>query len=349
MIESSKRQNATGVELTRLAVTETLDGVQLNIPVHVIHGTQPGPCLALISTLHGNEWHSMEVLRQFYNALEPSSLRGTVMVVPVANPSAFETQTRNTQGMSDVGDLNRVFPGSGGWLNYQMARALTEGVLKKADYVIDFHPGSWGSAMQNVGYGGDYSNHSVIERSFEMALAYGVYSIRQTKTVTAFPGPNSLTGYSGEVLGIPGLAISVGGSGFADEFEQRWWDINVKGIFSVMRSLGMYDEAEDRHLGEYLHSAGRGHIVNPQRAGLLLSHVTPDDMGPIIKKGRHLATIVSPYTFEVLEELHMPADGLLFCIPRKHPVEPGSWAFFIADVTDPQTRVISRNTRLDDL
>ncbi|MGQ0571009.1 MAG: succinylglutamate desuccinylase, partial [Armatimonadota bacterium] len=48
----------------QLPVTTKLDGSVLMIPVHVVCGARSGPRLTLVSTLHGCEWFSIEILRR---------------------------------------------------------------------------------------------------------------------------------------------------------------------------------------------------------------------------------------------------------------------------------------------
>jgi hypothetical protein len=38
-----------------------------------------------------------------------------------------------------------------------------------------------------------------------------------------------------------------------------------------------------------------------------------------------------------LEELVAPTDGLLICVARQYPVQPGSWSFSAADLTAPDS------------
>lgn len=323
-----------------LEVTEMLDGSLLRIPVHVLHGRRDGPTAALVSTLHGAEWHTIDVLAEVHRRLDPGRLHGNVLILPVANPPAFGSLTRDTPGASDVADLNRVFPGGKGWTSLQMAKAITESVLAVSNFLVDLHSGPWGAAMENVGFAVDHSNPEVVERGREMALAYGVYTVREMLTVTAFPGPRSIAGYAGEVLGIPSLGVCVGGSGFDQAYEERWLDLNVRGILSVLRQVGICPEAEDRHLPEYLFSRGRGFIVNPQRSGLLEPLVSASQMNRQLPGGTLLARVLNPYTFEVSEELTLPNDGVLFGVPRHYPVRPGEWAYFAMDLSDPTTRVV---------
>ncbi len=97
--------------VVHLPVTTRLDGSELAITLHVLHGAESGPTLALVSTLHGNQWSAIEALRRVVVDLDPSKMRGTLLAVPVGNPLAFEQQTRMTPDESDLPDLNRVFPG----------------------------------------------------------------------------------------------------------------------------------------------------------------------------------------------------------------------------------------------
>jgi predicted deacylase len=57
-----------------------------------------------------------------------------------------------------------------------------------------------------------------------------------------------------------------------------------------------------------------------------------------VEAGSLLGEVVSPYTFGVLEELHAPADGLLFYTARDYPVHPGDWAFGVADTDSATSR-----------
>ena len=56
-----------------------------------------------------------------------------------------------------------------------------------------------------------------------------------------------------------------------------------------------------------------------------------------VKKGELLARIISPYTFEELQRLEAPSDGLLTLMARTYPVRPGDWAFGVADTSHPES------------
>lgn len=314
-------------------VTTGLNGAPLRQWVHVVHGREPGPTLALICTLHGEEWFSIGALRQLVAETDPAGLRGTLLVVPVANPPALGMQSRDTpHDGADSPDMNRVFPGTHTWRTDQLARALTDHVLAGADALLDFHMGPWGSAFTDILIGDDYPDPAVVTRSQELALAFGSPIIRRADIVGRFPGPRSSIGYAGAVLGIPALGVEVGGAGFAPELENAWRKSTVDGVRAVMAELDMVDAAPPvRPQRQLVYRTG--HRVNPTVGGVLRSRYGGDKLATAVTAGTVLGEVVSPYTFEVLEELVAPVDGLLFYTARDHPLHPGSWAFGIAQTT----------------
>jgi predicted deacylase len=77
--------------------------------------------------------------------------------------------------------------------------------------------------------------------------------------------------------------------------------------------------------------------LRPRCGGLLIPVIGVNRLLTEVKAGELLGRVVSPYTFEVLEELVAPTDGLLICVARQYPVQPGSWSFSAADLTAPDS------------
>ena len=59
--------------------------------------------------IHGDELDGLLIARELVRTLDPSTLKGTVRILGVANPLAMEGITRNTP--IDMLDMNRLFPG----------------------------------------------------------------------------------------------------------------------------------------------------------------------------------------------------------------------------------------------
>lgn len=336
-------------DIQMVSVTTRLDGSELRIPVHTVKGERDGPTLTLISTQHGAEWFSVEIVRRVLAETDPKSLRGRVIGVPVANPIALEQLTRMTPDESDEPDLNRVWPGGQTWITEQIAAALDKEVLRGTNYLFDFHPGPWGCAFATVGYGADLPNEKVRRGSLEMALAFGHPSVRALTMMGQFPGPRSIAGYAGSVLNIPNLGPCLGGLGFGVELEAGWIDENVRGVQNVMRHLGMLEGEPEQLASRYLHFGSRGHRVVPRTGGYLRSGYSADALMTEVKKGTVLGTIMSPHTFKELEQLVAPVDGVFFCVARDYMVRPGDWTYLLADTSRADTAWFERKGSVKDM
>src|SRR5215472_19341572 len=121
MVALAPSTRGTSVDVATLA-----SGAELRVFIHEVVGLAgDGPTLGLSAGLHGDEHVSTEVLYRFLEQLDATRVRGRILVVPVANPLAYEAITRHTP--LDMQNLNRVFPGGGeGFFTHQLAEILVE-------------------------------------------------------------------------------------------------------------------------------------------------------------------------------------------------------------------------------
>src|SRR6185436_7523414 len=82
----------------------------LSIPVAVIHGTKPGPVLALVAGAHGTEYTSIIALEKLIDLLNPTEISGTVIIVPLINIQSFEQKVPHVNPV-DKKSMNRFYPG----------------------------------------------------------------------------------------------------------------------------------------------------------------------------------------------------------------------------------------------
>ena len=63
------------------------------IPITIVRGAQSGPTLALIAGTHGSEVAPIIALQRVRTMIDPAALRGTVLIVHVANMPSFLGRT----------------------------------------------------------------------------------------------------------------------------------------------------------------------------------------------------------------------------------------------------------------
>jgi predicted deacylase len=118
-------------------------GHDIRLPVHIICGAEDGPSVGVVAVQHGHEFSVLNIQRQLLQMLDPNTLRGSVICVPIINPVAFEWASRG--GWSDGlwgphGDIGRLWPGNpDGWLAERIAHVFSSQVLPHLDALFDFH------------------------------------------------------------------------------------------------------------------------------------------------------------------------------------------------------------------
>jgi len=207
------------------------------IPITIVRGAQPGPTLALIAGTHGSEVAPIVALQRVRATLDPAGLRGTVLIVHVANVPSFLGRTIYYSPV-DGKNLNRVYPGKpGGTVSERIAYAITREIIERADYLVDIHSGDGNESLRPYTYwsplGLDARADSV---SREMALAWGsdhivIDTMRPRDRLASVYTQNTA-----QIRGKPALTTEAGYLGLASEdMVQR----NVDGVFRLLRYLRM--------------------------------------------------------------------------------------------------------------
>jgi|GEM_PF-4905849 len=312
----------------KLEITTLADGSMLKIPFHVITGSRPGPTLLLISTMVGLEWPSIEYVHKALQETENEDFAGTLVVVPVANPLAYQSGARDIPFIMRNRALNESFPGSpNGLLGQRMAHELTEKIVKNVDGIIYLTTTFKRMATESVTILNNLSG-DLSERTLEMAEAFGLEAIHSRPLIPQREG--SVNAYAAE-LGIPVIQPESGNPEFGFSGAREFFlEKNVTGIRNVMKHFGMLE----------------GAIVEPRKQALV-TQMTPmlskyggyfypeiglDRLAGIVKKGELLGKTICPYTFEELERFEAPFDSVCMMMRSSGPIQPGDDAYEFADL-----------------
>src|SRR5919201_5866208 len=147
-------------------------------PVITVTGTKPGPTLFVNAGVHGGEYPAIEAVIRLSKTLDPQTIAGTVVLMPVLNLPAFRNRTPFVCPVDNI-NPNRIFPGDPtGSYSEQMVHALINEFVVHADAYIDLHGGDIPEALvpfvicrSEAGLA-DSKAREVAARSKEMALAF---------------------------------------------------------------------------------------------------------------------------------------------------------------------------------
>jgi predicted deacylase len=285
---------------------EFADGTQVEIPIVLIAGAQPGPTVFLGAGVHGDEITGVEAVHQVIRALDPAELRGNVICVPMQNPLAVQMQYRTALQLTAKssldqapGDPSLCFPGDPAGNTVQRMAATVFEMMEMSDAVIDLHTPATGGRYLPFIFLPAKSAGPAAERAMELARAFQPDFILDTDH-----GPYVTAEMAHMVLaarGIPAFGMETGEGGRLEEDLAA--DV-ARGVLNVLRHLEMLDgELED----EDVLVLKAFTPVRCNRGGILHTAV---GLGDHVAEGDLLATITDRYG-RVVEEISAPHAGFV--------------------------------------
>lgn len=304
----------------RLSIGRLAGGYDLSLPLHIIHGTDEGPMLLTVGVVHGEEIFAIDAIRGALERVDPGALRGTLLAVPVANPPALASQTRNTP--LDMLDLNRQIPGdSAGWLSERIAARLAE-LVDRSDCLLHIDGGSTDRVIHYVFMKG--ASGAVGTESERLSRAFGMKLL--------YRGPQalgSLTSYAAE-KGLPCVLAEIGGGMLYTD--PQFLERATGGMLRVMSALGMV-EGELHAVDEQIILTRRTLVRVPQ-GGIFHPVVGVEAIDSEIAGDTVLGVVIDPYSLEQVAEIRAPYRHSTLLQLRVLPsaVQPGDYAYIIADL-----------------
>jgi predicted deacylase len=282
------------------------DGAATRLPIIVLRGRTDRPRVVAIAGVHGDEHDGSAGLLDLADWLDPATIEGTLVVVPVANPPAFRAARR--WNPADGIDMNRIFPGeSDGSITHRLARVLVDEIVTGADYVVTVH--GWTAGWLTVPYVEYVSSDATTNAARAGAVAFGTEWLLP---LAAQPG--RLATVVAE-LGIPGCEAEVGGEGITLPERAA---IARRGVEGIMRVMGLLPGNPDGDGST--HDVIRHRVVTP--VGGALRRAPEARVGGTVTAGATIAS-VSSLTGEPILDLEAPVSGVLSLLRHALPVEPG--------------------------
>ena len=296
------------------------------IPINVIKGFEPGITLLVMAAVHGDEYEGVMTAIRLFRRLTPEDIRGTLVIIPVANMSAYLHGTR-TSG-ADGENLARVFPGRpDGSFTSRLAWHLRRTFIARADFLLDMHSGGTDYALPPMVGFDDRPNTEAGKRSIAAAESFGMPIIWGHPTVA--PGRTISAAIE---HGVPWLYTECYGGKRIRAEEQRLYE---QGALRLMCHLNMlrnpHHWIEDPPSPIQYRLTGDGNLDEAAAAehdGFFIPEVR---LAERVEAGAVIGTIYNWYG-EPLQTVRTKKAGLVMMLRETPKTRKGDGLYVVADI-----------------
>ena len=296
-----------------LPIARLISGTPVALPVLVLHGPHDGPTVWLSAAIHGDEINGVEIIRQVLARLDPATLRGTLIAVPIVNVHGFNTGSRY---LPDRRDLNRSFPGSArGSLAARIAHLMMTEIIGRCTVGIDLHSGS-DHRINLAQVRGDLDDPETLALAREFGAPLALHartrdgSLRQAATEA-------------------GATVLVFEGGEANRFDRQAIDEGTGGVLRVLAACGMVDDPPPASVATRL--SRRSKWVRATGSGILHLQAA---LGDEVRPGQPLAAIHDAFG-KRRGRITAQLGGLLAGLTQRPLVNRGDAIAHIAELEGP--------------
>lgn len=300
-----------------LPVSVLSNHTPMSLPVHVLHGSKPGPVMFLSGVVHGDEIQGVEIIRRVLRHDSLDILAGTLLAIPIVNAFGFLNHSRY---MPDRRDLNRSFPGSDkGSLASLLADLFMREVVLRSQYGIDLHTAALHrSNLPQIRISPDEPELLELAQTFGPPVVL-VSKLREgtLRQCARDAGVKMLLYEGGEALRFDEVAIRAG----------------TLGILRVMKSLGMIN-ASDVSRGKVPPALSHSSTwLRAPEGGILRARAS---IGDRVSKGETIGEISDPLG-ERPVQIISAEDGIVVGRTNLPVINRGDALYHVAQMKDPGT------------
>jgi predicted deacylase len=278
--------------VTRFRVDVVRDGMgeMIRLPVVVVQGAWPGPKVGFTAAIHGNELNGVRMIQRMIPLIDPETLVGTVVAVPVVNVPGY---LANRREFNDNADLNRVMPGvPRGTMSQVYAHRFVERVIRQLDYLIDLHTASFGR-VNSLYVRADLRNPVTARMAYLVRPEIVVHNANTDGTLRS----------AAAAMGVHAITVEIGDP---QRFQRDMIQSSIRGSFNVLQHLEMVPEQPGLHSADPV-VCGRSYWSYTDRGGLL--DVFPE-VGERVSAGQLIARVTDMFGDTVCE-YEAPEDGIV--------------------------------------
>jgi len=274
-----------------------LPGSSINLPVMITNGVHDGPCLLLVSGIHGAEYNPIESNIRFQKSLKAEELHGAVISCIVTNIGAFNTRTTFINPI-DGKDISSSFPGKeNGTISEKVAWVVHNELIEKCDYMIDMHGGDFIEDLRPMTIQLVTGEKELDEKIAQMARCFGgEYNLLRFKDRLG-----SSPAGTAALVGKPSFIVESGRVGTINESDVKFY---LDGLTNLLKLLEMIPGKPTLHDHRTLPKARlimlkRGGIWHPIKL-----------VGSLFEQDELLGTVTDVFG-EIVEEVRAPMRGVV--------------------------------------
>lgn len=265
-------------------------GEPIRIPILVARGAHPGPVFGVTAAVHGNELNGIPVIQQLFGALDPATLRGTIVGVLAMNVPGV---LRRERKFNDGEDLNRIAPGKPNGSDSQIyTYRLIDRIVSRLDYLIDLHTASNGRV-----------NSFYVRADMSDPIASRMARLQSPQIIVHNPPDDKTIRGAAAVRGIPAITVELRDP---NRFQKSVVEDGLEGVRNVLYDLKMIDGTPVCPLDETMLCEG-SYWLYTDEGGLL---ETIPLVAQMVEKGEVVARVRTIFG-EVTKEYTAPEDGIV--------------------------------------
>ena len=213
------------VHRVHILLSDNSLGHPWRVPLIVVRGKTKGPVLGITAAVHGNELNGISTIFKLVDSVNPETLRGSLVLVPISNVPGY---LMNQREFSDGADLNRIMPGkSEGGTSAIYTHSFLSKIVSKFDYLLDLHTACHGS-VNSLYIRADIDSEETRNLAYLQNPQIIVNKYDESGTLRHWANDNK----------IPAITIEIGN---ANAFQHSLIDETLEGILNTMRYYQMID------------------------------------------------------------------------------------------------------------
>ncbi|KAJ1822274.1 hypothetical protein LPJ56_003105 [Coemansia sp. RSA 2599] len=273
-----------------IALAEDGMGLPIRVPVMVAKGALQGPIVGITAALHGNELNGIPLIHRLFKDLDPQTLHGTLVAVPVANSPGYLLSQR---GYSDGSDLNRLMPGKPNASGPQVyAYNLIQRIVRHFEYLIDLHTASRGRI-----------NSLYVRANLRDPRTARMARLQNPQIIVHNTSPGGSLRGAAMDLGIPAITVEIGDP---STFNEAYVKNALIGVTNILSQMTMLPNQETPSEYEPV-VCSRSYWIFAKSGGILTVY---PELATWVRAGDLIATVHNVFG-DVEEEYYAPQDGVI--------------------------------------